>query len=101
MPPELPAYTLLTAIDEARNIRRRYAIRVDRNLFGEVEVETSWGRIGARGQIKVARFTDFGSASVYFKQVMKRRATAHQRLGVPYLPWEARPTGPTARAGGE
>lgn len=99
MPDELPEPIFLAAIDPARNIRRRYAVRVDRNLFGDLEVETSWGRIGTRGQSKVIRFANLVSATVYVKQVMKRRSTAHRRLGVPYLLWGEVPDGSDRQTG--
>lgn len=84
MPP-LPAPVELVAIDPARNIRRRYAIRIDRNLFGEIEVETSWGRIGARGTRTVARFAAEDEAVRYVGQVLRRRATAPRRIGAAYV----------------
>lgn len=80
----LPAPVLLLAIDPARNVRRRYAIRVDRNLLGEFEGETSWGRIGTRGQSAVARFERGADAIAYVRRVLGRRASAPQRIGVAY-----------------
>ena len=43
--------TLLFRIDSARNMRRFYVVRVEPNLFGEMTVLRSWGRIGTRGQV--------------------------------------------------
>lgn len=48
----LPNTIQLTAIDAARNIRRRYAIVISIDLFGAILVETHWGRIGARARSK-------------------------------------------------
>lgn len=86
MPTPLPAPIDLVAIDPARNIRRRYAIRADRNLFGEIEVETRWGRIGARGQRAVSRFEQVDEAVAFVGHVLARRATAPRRIGVAYCP---------------
>lgn len=83
---ELPAPIMLTAVDASRNIRRRYSVRADRNLFGEIEVETAWGRIGTAGQSKVERFRDIESATAYVRKVVARRATAPKRIGVAYAP---------------
>lgn len=86
MSPALPDPVEMVAIDPIRNIRRRYAIRTDLNLFGEIEVETAWGRLGTRGQRKVARFSHVHDALAYVEQVLKRRATAPRRIGIPYRP---------------
>ncbi len=83
---DLPAPVMLTAVDAERNIRRRYSVRASRNLFGEIEVETAWGRIGTAGQSKVERFLDAESATGYVRRVLARRASAPKRLGVAYRP---------------
>lgn len=76
----------LAAFDPARNIRRRYAISVSRDLFGAYIVETSWGRIGSRGQDKRCSFPDRAGAERQVAAILKRRGTAQSRIGVPYRP---------------
>lgn len=79
----------LIALDPARNVRRRYAICITPDLFGAYIVETSWGRIGARGQSKRFSFPDQTGAEKHVAAVLRRRGTAENRIGVPYRP--ARP----------
>jgi len=91
---ETPAIALfspieLAALDPARNIRRRYAICVTPDLFGAYIVETSWGRIGARGQCKRFSFPDRAGAERHVAAILRRRNTAENRIGVPYRPVRA------------
>ena len=86
----------LIAVDTARNMRRRYAICVTPDLFGAYIVETSWGRIGTRGQSKRLSFPDRTGAERHVAAILRRRSTAENRIGVPYRP--ARP-GAQDRAG--
>lgn len=83
----LPSPIELVAIDEARNIRRRYRIAIGRDLFGFTLVETSWGRIGHRGQVTVHAFPDQADALVFVRRTLRRRATAKKRIGVSYVPF--------------
>lgn len=82
----LPSPIELIAIDEPRNIRRRYRIEVCRDLFGFTLVETRWGRIGGRGQAAVHVFGDENDALAFVRRTLRRRASAERRIGVPYLP---------------
>jgi len=79
----------LTAFDPTRNVRRRYAISITPDLFGVYIVETQWGRIGTRGQSKCFSFLDRDQADRYVAAVLRRRATAEHRIGVPYRPVSA------------
>jgi predicted DNA-binding WGR domain protein len=74
----------LTAIDPARNIRRRYRIAVDRDLFGGWVVETAWGRIGAAGSCARHRFDDAAEAARFVQRTLARRASAPRRIGAAY-----------------
>ena len=76
----------LVAIDPARNIRRRWQVMAARDLFGRIMVETRWGRIGSRGQLRVHSFAQEGDALRYIRTLLARRATARRRLGVSYMP---------------
>lgn len=85
-PAPLPSPIELVAIDEAHNIKRRYRIALDRDLFGFTLVETQWGRIGCRGQVAVHAFENQGDALVFVRNTLRRRATATKRIGVSYMP---------------
>lgn len=79
----------LVAIDPARNIRRRYRIAVDRDLFGSWVVETGWGRIGAAGSRMTHCFDDPAEAARFVGRSLARRASAPRRIGVAYRPADA------------
>ncbi len=74
----------LQAVNAARNIARRYAINTHRDLFGAITVEYGWGRIGTRGQGRVASFARDEEAERFVCQLLRRRAGARRRLGVAY-----------------
>lgn len=76
----------LIALNPARNVHRRYAIRASIDLFGAVIVETRWGRIGAAGQHKVRSFARGAEADRYIRSVLTRRGSAESRIGTPYHP---------------
>ena len=75
----------LIAVDPTRNIRRRWSLVATRDLFGEILVETSWGRIGARGQQLTRCFPDEAAALRYARALLARRRSARRRLGVGYV----------------
>ena len=83
----------LVAVDRARNIRRRYAVRVTADLFGTFIVQTDWGRIGAKGQSKRRAFADPHDAARYVSAVLRRRGSAERRIGVAYAPVRPRGSG--------
>ena len=47
---------LLHRVDPDLNMARFYRVEVLPDLFGEVIVERRWGRIGGRGQCRVASY---------------------------------------------
>lgn len=75
----------LVAVDSARGIRRRWSLTAARDLFGQVVVETEWGRIGRRGRRPVKSFADDDMALRYIRALLARRGTAERRLGVGYV----------------
>lgn len=75
----------LIAVDPTRNIRRRWSLVASRDLFGDILVETSWGRIGARGQQLTKCFPNETMALRYARALLARRRTAERRLGVGYV----------------
>ena len=76
----------LVAIDPIRNIRRHWSLAVARDLFGQVVVETHWGRIGARGRSLTRSFADEAQAARHVAALLARRAGAVRRIGVAYRP---------------
>lgn len=76
----------LVAIDTARNIRRCWRVAAYHDLFGQVMIETRWGRIGGRGRKLVRSFVDEAEALRYVRALLARRGTATRRIGVGYLP---------------
>lgn len=76
----------LVAIDAARNVRRRWRIAAYRDLFGQVMVETGWGRIDGKGRALVRSFADDDAALRYVRGLLARRAGAMRRIGVAYRP---------------
>lgn len=76
----------LVAIDRDCNIRRRWRIAAYRDLFGQVMVETGWGRIGGQGRVLVRSFADEDAALRYVRALLARRGSATRRIGVAYRP---------------
>lgn len=81
----LPSPIELAAIDHGKNIRRRYSISVHPDLFGWVNVHTSWGRIGTRGLSAVHSFRNSADAIAFVQKVLRKRSSARSRIGTPYL----------------
>lgn len=76
----------LVAIDPARNCFRRWRVAASRDLFGRLVIETHWGRIGARGQVRCVSFADEGAALRHVRALLARRAGAVRRIGTAYVP---------------
>lgn len=82
----------LVAIDAGRDVRRRWRVAAYRDLFGQVMIETGWGRIGGRGRSLVRSFARDAEALRYVRALLARRRTATRRIGTAY-----RPVNPTRR----
>jgi hypothetical protein len=54
------------------------------DLFGVWVVEISYGRIGTAGRSRSYLVRDEGEARRLAQSILKRRATAPRRIGVPY-----------------
>ena len=78
------SFVWLEAVCGERNIARRYTIALSRDLFGASIVEFAWGRIGSRGQGRAVSFESEDEASRFARQLLRRRASAPKRIGVPY-----------------
>lgn len=84
---ELPFTPIdLVAIDDARNVRRRWQVAAYRDLFGQVMIETRWGRIGTQARALVRSFADEAAARTYVRGLLARRGRAVRRIGVAYRP---------------
>lgn len=75
----------LQATDPARNIARRYTILVQRDFFGAITVDYSWGRIGSMGQCRRMAFANVDQAERFARKLLMRRQSARKRIGVSYL----------------
>ncbi len=78
------SFIWLEAVQRDRNIARSYVIAVSRDLFGVTIVQFSWGRIGTRGQGRRVSFADDAAATSFVSSLLRRRASAPRRIGVPY-----------------
>jgi predicted DNA-binding WGR domain protein len=76
----------LVAVDTARNVRRRWRVAAYQDLFGQVMIETRWGRIGTQGRELVRSFADEAAACAYVRGLLARRGRAVRRIGVAYRP---------------
>lgn len=68
---------LLHRIDPELNMARFYRVEVSPDLFGEIIVERRWGRIGGRGQYRLASYPSTTSA----EQVASDLVRAKERRG--------------------
>ena len=75
---------LLHADAPALNRRRAYRVEVGRDLFGDWQVEVSFGRIGAAGRSLSYPAADEDQARRLARACLQRRASAPRRLGVAY-----------------
>jgi predicted DNA-binding WGR domain protein len=74
----------LEAKDASRNIHRAYSIAYGQDLFGNWVVETTYGRIGAKGRTLVTIVNNEAEALNYVQKALKRRQSAPKRIGVAY-----------------
>lgn len=79
-----PSSISLRAMDPARNIARHYQIDISTDLFGLWVVDYRWGRIGTAGQVRRASFIGADDAQDFVRRLVRRRAGAKRRIGVPY-----------------
>lgn len=77
------------AVDPRHNIARNYELAMTTDLFGWTIVERRWGRIGTNGQGCRTSFAERKDALRLVSAVRRRRASARERLGVPYTSVQA------------
>ncbi len=73
------------AVDVVNNIRRNHEIVVDRDLLGDLIVDTRRGRIGELVGAIRREFSEDEAAPRIVRQHLMRRAAAPKRVGVPYV----------------
>jgi len=80
----VPCSISLRAVNPARNIARHYQIELSCDLFGLWVVDCRWGRIGTSGRARRVSFNAASEAQTYMRGLIRRRAAARRRIGVPY-----------------
>ena len=63
---------------------RAYRIDAGQDLFGQWNIEVTYGRIGRRGRSVTYSATDDAGAAAIVRNCLHRRASAPKRIGVPY-----------------
>ncbi|MGE0269624.1 MAG: WGR domain-containing protein [Candidatus Omnitrophota bacterium] len=63
---------------------RSYAIDAGPDLFGQWNIEVTYGRIGRRGRSLTYSAPDDKAAAAIIRQCLKKRSSAPKRIGVPY-----------------
>jgi predicted DNA-binding WGR domain protein len=59
--------------DPNRNMARYYTMEIAPDLFGQVCLTRSWGRIGKRGQLKQHRFAEERDAVGLFLEILRKK----------------------------
>lgn len=70
------AEVVLLRLDPTKNMRRRWSVSIDVDLFGAVHLRRAWGRIGARGSAKLYPFDTIEEARA---EMVKLVATKTRR----------------------
>lgn len=78
------SFVWLEALCAERNIARRYTVALSQDLLGASIVKFAWGRIGTKGQGRAVAFACADEAARFARQLLRRRASAPKRIGVPY-----------------
>jgi predicted DNA-binding WGR domain protein len=74
----------LEARDPTHNVHRAYSIAYGQDLFGNWVVETTYGRIGAKGRTIVTVVNNEEEALKHVQKALKRRQSSPKRIGVGY-----------------
>lgn len=83
------AWIALEAVDKRANIARGYHLDVSRDLFGHWVITRRWGRLGAKRQVSALSFDTETSRDRFLRDILRRRASAKKRIGIPYKPVDA------------
>jgi len=74
----------LQARNPERNIARHYSLLLGQDLFGFWSLKINFGRIGRKGTELSYAFPTKEDAYTKIKPLLKKRASAQNRLGCPY-----------------
>ena len=66
------------------SIARQYSVMLGQDLFGAWMLKTNFGRIGRKGTEISYTFSSKEEAYRKIKPLLKKRASAQNRLGCPY-----------------
>ena len=75
----------LRACNPERNCSRAWRIAIDRDLFGELVADVTFGRIGKAGRTQRRHCSNENEAKALLKLGLMRRSTAKRRIGVDYV----------------
>lgn len=71
---------LLHRVDPDLNMARFYRVEVLPDLFGQVTVERRWGRIGGRGQSRMASYPSSAAAEAAACELVRAKERRGYRL---------------------
>ncbi len=74
----------LTAVNPLKKIDRYYTVIVSYNLFGELSIQTVYGRNASKGQARIYTFSGYQNCVVKLNEIFKKRLNAKSRLGTNY-----------------
>ncbi|MCX7075604.1 MAG: WGR domain-containing protein [Methylococcales bacterium] len=80
----LTLVSYMQAHDDEQNLHRFYRIEYGQDLFDQWIVEINYGRVGCKGRSLITLFDSQKDSLSYVKQSLKRRQSAHRRIGVNY-----------------
>lgn len=74
----------LEAINPLRKVDRYYTVIISPNLFGEIAMQTIYGRNGTSGQKRTYTFSSHQECMLKLNEVLRKRLNARGRLGTNY-----------------
>jgi len=74
----------LEAINPLKKVDLYYTALISPNLFGEIALQTIYGRNGTRGQKRTYTFDSDQECILKLNEVLRKRLNAHGRLGTNY-----------------
>jgi predicted DNA-binding WGR domain protein len=74
-----PYHLYIERLDASRNMARYYVLQITMNLFGDICLTRSWGRIGKHGQTKEHVFEREADAIKLFLEILRRKQSKGYR----------------------
>jgi predicted DNA-binding WGR domain protein len=68
-----PYHLYVERTDAAKNMARYYAMSIEPNLFGDICLLRTWGRIGAKGQTMIHHFGREEEAVELFLDLLRQK----------------------------